>query len=169
MKKMDHVSCNHNQNNDSEDTFNIVCGDLGLGDGLKPGGLTTFLHLDGMKDCSPCQCQKIISKTNNTERRCSEVADSFKSKQSAGKLKSIIGKSKSLSSANESDNTERCEESFPTYADVPLGTSLRQQKKIYEQNLDSLLKKHGCKTPAGSNGNNGNHDKMGNDCKFMVL
>ncbi|XP_041370659.1 coiled-coil domain-containing protein 125-like [Gigantopelta aegis] len=158
---MDHIPCSHNQNKQSDDKFNIVCGDLGLGEGLKPGGLATFLQLDGIKDGSSCQCQSFISKANGSESRFSDAVATPKNKQS----KSLIGrsKSKSLSSATESGSAERCEENFPTYADVPLGTSLRQQKKIYEQNLDSLLKKHGCSASVESNGSNVYRDKNENN------
>jgi hypothetical protein len=150
-----------------DDEFSMICGDLGLGQnsrssaavryelqvsssdtGTGPITVTqgTFSRQqktqDGVnRDRNDFQCldehSGEVKTLSNKTPRTTSTSSSRKSKKNAlSRLKS------SDSTCHSQDNVESVEH-FPTYADVPYGTSLRQQKKLFEQNISSFRKKKG--------------------------
>jgi len=152
----------------TDDRFSAICGDLGLGEGLKPGGLFCETSDDSQANVynplplssekmkpkvlksDSCQCQHSDSKSAFTSTDCCNntafngECDPVPPKQtSTSVLKHIVHRKMSKSrSADSQPPVGKVEETFPTFADVPYGTSLRQQKKLFEQNLDVLKKRH---------------------------
>ncbi|KAL5022735.1 hypothetical protein ScPMuIL_001890 [Solemya velum] len=124
----------------------LASGDLGLGAGLKPGGIPHCTVLDtDYGDC--CSCSGDGIGNGNFSHDC--------------KLTSATGVSihrlTTHSCTNESDRKSECsEEEFPVYADVEYGTSLKQQKRIFNQNLGTILKSHGVKDYSDTNGSEPN-------------
>ncbi|XP_041477455.1 coiled-coil domain-containing protein 125-like isoform X1 [Lytechinus variegatus] len=106
-------------------------GDLGFGQGLKPGAISTSTE---DVDLSPRQ-QDLKIKSESREQEPDVVR---KSNGSSRRLK----RSNSLGSAIKRErNGENEREEIPEFAGVPLGTSLRQQKVLYTQNITDFLKK----------------------------
>ena len=125
-------------------------GDLGLGEGLKPGSL-------------PQRIAK-YNITRHQKTSCKEPGDSSAGKQclpsdfNAEELRAPVqGRSLlhfnrrsnrlSSTSASESDSdtqmlydsvVSETNEEFPTFADVPFGTSLQQQKRLFEKNMSQF-------------------------------
>lgn len=160
-----------------DDRFSALCGDLGLGEGLKPGGIfrqnsstseaeacvykptSQSPSSDEKKVNKPlrsdvCHCQHNDSKITLSSTDCcnntdfSDGCDPDSPKQASSSiLKHLVHRKMSKSRSVESQGDCRSplgteKETFPTFADVPYGTSLRQQKKLFEQNLDVLKKRH---------------------------
>ncbi|CAG5125975.1 unnamed protein product [Candidula unifasciata] len=69
--------------------------------------------------------------------------------QSLEKVTSSDTLDTSRSSVNAGDSRTDLED-FPTYADVPYGTSLRQQKKLFEQQIDNLRRQFSASLPGNS-------------------
>ncbi|XP_064601235.1 uncharacterized protein LOC135467391 [Liolophura sinensis] len=134
-----------------EDDFDS--GDLGLGSGLRPGGfagspakLPLFSlpsgHTDPPKsdhNLNHTDCQSGSTQYQTQRRNSSE-------KEKKGKLSRLFSRSSSRSSRKSSDDQEQLEgefdsreEAFPSYADIPYGTSIRQQKLLFEQDLGHLF------------------------------
>ena len=55
-------------------------------------------------------------------------------------------------------------EKFPVYAEVPFGTSIRQQRELFKHNIDALNRKKG-----SHSNNKHNHDKTSNPSKREML
>ncbi|ESO89810.1 hypothetical protein LOTGIDRAFT_164847 [Lottia gigantea] len=150
------------ESNRVEDVYGIICGDLGMGEGLKPGGLphsdkngfandlnnSSETALPGLKlEALSCNCTKCedesLSKTSQPCVHCSYQSPSRKKSKSNG-----TDCCDHENSRRESQSSAGLTEEFPSYADVPLGTSLRQQKKLFEQNLGTILRNHTNNQPA---------------------
>ena len=116
-------------------------GDLGLGRGLKPGGLevnhdqeTSHPQFTMLVKTPPPTLQHQNSMP--TERRKSADGDHFQlpgksRRNSMFKLK-FIGKSRTEVLDDEP------QEDYPAFAEIPLGTSMRQQKKLFEEKMNEL-------------------------------
>lgn len=117
----------------------LASGDLGLGAGLKPGGIPHCTVLDtNINDCCTCS-----GDSTEISHECKLIS---------GTDTSIPGLT-IHSCANDPDRKSDCsEEDFPVYADVEYGTSLRQQKRIFNHNLGTILKSHGVKDNSDTNG-----------------
>ncbi|XP_071947711.1 coiled-coil domain-containing protein 125-like isoform X2 [Antedon mediterranea] len=91
----------------SDDTYNLSRGDLGLGYGLKPGSLLCINH---NSSCHKC---------------CSDPG-----------LKVNVCNNKRINNVwTKSLSEDRSSEAFPTMDGVQIGTSIRQQKQLYEHNM----------------------------------
>ncbi|XP_046554234.1 coiled-coil domain-containing protein 125-like isoform X2 [Haliotis rubra] len=149
---MDREDCHRKHADKSDkldDKFSIVCGDLGLGEGLKPGGILQGLNLpefpDGASNVTPPHNESTVTRRNS--QPCHVNGSDSVSRQTPERRKSLVFKSKTRGrSADSNDTSPSGSEHFPTYADIPLGTSLRQQRKLFEQNLGSLRKRHDMST-----------------------
>ncbi|XP_070539917.1 coiled-coil domain-containing protein 125-like isoform X2 [Ptychodera flava] len=110
---------------DFEDSFPSA-GDLGLGHGLKPGGLPKKSLENGQESAdelsqTPCNVKK---------QRFGSVSFMESPK---------TNKTRRKSSRTGSDDAEE----FPTFDGVPMGTSIRQQRKLYEHEIEEIVKTKG--------------------------
>ncbi|KAK6185118.1 hypothetical protein SNE40_007422 [Patella caerulea] len=154
-----------------DDAFGIVCGDLGMGEGLKPGGLlqlnselgqseqkennsqseperlfyydSSNVPTDNISCNDSCECDNESECTDvpNGNSHCTGCSFCQTHRNSSKKIR--IKSNEDYQLCGQSD--EDCDidgEDFPSYANVPLGTSLRQQKKLYEKNLGTILRNH---------------------------
>ncbi|XP_050396238.1 coiled-coil domain-containing protein 125 isoform X2 [Patella vulgata] len=156
-----------------DDAFGIVCGDLGMGEGLKPGGLlqlnselgqseqkennspsseperlfyydSSNVPTDNISCNDLCECDNESECTNvpnGNSHNCTGCSFCHTHRSSLKKIR--IKSNDDYQLCGQSD--EDCDidgEDFPSYANVPLGTSLRQQKKLYEKNLGTILRNH---------------------------
>ncbi|XP_076469765.1 coiled-coil domain-containing protein 125-like isoform X2 [Babylonia areolata] len=147
-----------------DDAFNMICGDLGLGENSRSSASLRY-ELEVLSDSdllthSEKQKRKSVtsagiasmddSKLLNSKSRTSSCEESSTPDRPATKQKPdskdkrLKHKANAKTSCKSGDEENGCgnDEHFPTYADVPYGTSLRQQRKLYEKNLGSILKKH---------------------------
>ena len=156
-----------NSDSNPDDAFSMVCGDLGLGEHSRSSSALRYelevlsdsdllmKNSNGSVKSRPAQCGKGLHgdvEQINCKGRSASVEEPNSPDKSIGKQKLSEAKSRSpkhranstasASSGQEDENHTRAEEHFPVYADVPYGTSLRQQKKLYEQNLGSIMKQH---------------------------
>ncbi|XP_060594923.1 coiled-coil domain-containing protein 125-like isoform X2 [Ruditapes philippinarum] len=161
--------------------------DLGLGDGLKPGGLTILSSEPQNSDESHLLSKVSYNSDGNNHSGCScsegsedEFELTLMPIQQIHDLKTqysyLVPKHSSRSCETFSDKNEEnliyddryfgpkssekstCEENsyrdtgkdsnnddrkpeFPTYADVSYGTSIRQQKELFNQNIEEIRKK----------------------------
>lgn len=137
---------------EEDDRFSIVCGDLGLGENTRKSYLNCELmnlghchstlsvsdsclnsHLKGLNYGS--DLHSISSKecgANIWERKFVSCDHSCETLLSTEPLVTTNTNTTNLGVQGMGM------EVFPTYADVPYGTSLRQQKKLFEQQIDTL-------------------------------
>ena len=161
--------------------------DLGLGDGLKPGGLTILPSEPHNSNESHLLSKVSYNSDENNHSGCScsegsedEFEFTLMPIQQIHDLKTqysfLVPKHSSRSCETFNDknedniiyddryfgpkNSSSCEESscrdsgkeskkpnddkkpeFPTYADVSYGTSIRQQKELFNQNIEEIRKK----------------------------
>ncbi|XP_025094594.1 coiled-coil domain-containing protein 125-like isoform X2 [Pomacea canaliculata] len=165
---MDGVGSDDDQHVALDDTFSTVCGDLGLGDGLRPTSYLQF-ELGFMTDePSSSNGKEASSKQSQNARENGRAGGARSANGDQGENqwqeKRLSSDSVSLLYSGKNSREDMSEEvgeteQFPTYADVPYGTSLRQQKKLYEQNLGNILKKHG----AGHTSNDGEDKRPTNE------
>ncbi|XP_070212518.1 coiled-coil domain-containing protein 125-like isoform X2 [Littorina saxatilis] len=149
-----------------DDAFNMICGDLGLGENSRSSAslryeLEVLSQSDSPESFEKCKHKPLASggkdysddvARRDSKSRSSSVEENHTDDKAQSKLKSAQKdksrrKSESNSKSSKSGDESRnggSEEYFPSYADVPYGTSLRQQKKLYEQNLGSIIEKHSC-------------------------
>lgn len=136
-----------------EDDFDS--GDLGLGSGLRPGGipgspakLSLFSLPSGLTEQPKSDhnlnhpahpdCQ-----TGSTQHQDQTQSRNSSEKEKRGKLSRLFSRSSSRKSSDgqehvDEDNSNK-EEAFPSYADISYGTSIRQQKLLFEQDLGHLF------------------------------
>lgn len=151
--------------------------DLGLGDGLKPGGFQQLLKKTSFDEL-PCTTTLISDRANYSgyttpediddddedeyemtltpikqvldmkiqyrellpkSKRCTEVLNTLNKTDTCVKCHSC-------DSVSCSDTSESVESKFPVYADIPLGTSLRQQKQLFHHHIDKLREKQNSNT-----------------------
>lgn len=145
-----------------DDTFSIVCGDLGLGTALHTntdcwhlgvglitnGNIVNNTHsntnISNDKKSCPSISELHCLEETNTNRQQSDVDNCSpfceQNCVSTSKMKIKHQTTRGNISKQTSDFPDG--EPFPTYADVPYGTSLRQQKQLFEQNISTIFKKH---------------------------
>lgn len=139
---------------DTEDTGEN--GDLGLGRGLQPGSLDPP-KIDSEGDNNFSRLMRIpachtVSSQSSQSRKSADTQTS-PSKHSLPKMTlKWLSRQKSDTKATESTSE------WPTFAEVPLGTSLRQQRELYAKHLKDLfpeLQEHQSYTPSLSSNGNG--------------
>lgn len=174
---MDGPTSDENSDIASDDAFSMICGDLGLGENSRASASLRYeLEILSESDLFvksekgkheplatagkgyPEDSGRIDSKSRSSSfEECSIPINKHKS----GSNGSVSNRRRSSNSSSKSPKPgceeKQCEneEYFPTYADVPYGTSLRQQRKLYEQNLGSIIKKHTCSFDKDSTPTNG--------------
>ncbi|XP_069140179.1 coiled-coil domain-containing protein 125-like isoform X2 [Argopecten irradians] len=115
----------------SEDN-NPENGDLGLGEGLRPGALPKILR--------NWKVGKTLKKTEKYLPDDFYCEDLHPPVQSKSRLifpkKSRTHSQSSIESDGISENGS--EDNFPTFADVPYGTSLKQQKRLFAKDLSNI-------------------------------
>lgn len=148
------------QRKDLEDSQGLDGGDLGLGRGLKPGAIPkedsdsetevpqmnrTMIRVERVAYGKPAS----LNTSPNRSRSGSTSIDTEnggslnigahpkKAMSFSEKLKSFK-KSKSLSVETGQDNIP-----VTIYAEVPLGSSVRQQRKLFEQELEDIFQQKG--------------------------
>ena len=167
---MDGQTSDENSDVAPDDAFSMICGDLGLGENSRSSASLRY-ELEILSDSDLVKPERGKQEPLATfGKECSKDSELFDSKirsssfdecntstKTLNKLESGSNGSVSKRRPNSKSNSKLkspkagCEgnhcdtgtgSEFPSYADVPLGTSLRQQKKLYEQNLGSIIKKH---------------------------
>ncbi|KAL3863813.1 hypothetical protein ACJMK2_005543 [Sinanodonta woodiana] len=160
--------------------------DLGLGHGLRPGGLLPGLTSDKETELSLSQAETGNVTREDTVDYFDSYSESFESSSedeiqiSLHQLVSSHYKRPSiedeLSYASDDDaersdtassrnqNTQNMsascsEEQFPMYADVPYGTSIKQQKRLFNQSLNNIVKKHSSRKSTPSVQSEGSYKK----------
>ena len=126
--------------------------DLGLGRGLKPGGIPrqredvdrytvvqVMKHVTG-EEKRPKDVTGTPGQVNTQPRRSSAECALPPAKHRPRRLSDRFRLLRRGTKADRDTSDEA--EVFPTYAEVPLGTSLRQQKKLYEDSIDQLFLKN---------------------------
>ena len=125
-------------------------GDLGLGEGLKPGALVVnkkSVHSGCYLNNHMASQLHILSfnpEVTNLETVKSNSTENLHRPQS-GKIHSFLEKMKKMrrSKSLQGDLVNDSEtEIIPVANDVPFGTSLRQQKKLMAQELEKLKSLH---------------------------
>lgn len=139
----------------SSSNDDIDGGDLGLGEGLKPGGIpvsSTRIISDVWCRLSTSPDKVIKSDTNDHKHNLTTDIHNKHSDLSNGgtSVKINIPKSKIAHRKSKLSSSADEQEEFPTYAEIQYGTSLRQQKKLFEQNLDAIVARHKATNPGSS-------------------
>ena len=118
----------------------IETGDLGLGKGLKPGAIekdededsnlkfTMLLHTPA----------GVRSRTSSVTGADADVGTAKLTNKFADKLKWLKNKK-----ASQDLKDRGYDYDFPPYTEVPIGTSLSQQRQLFDQELQELMKKNG--------------------------
>ncbi|XP_055891772.1 coiled-coil domain-containing protein 125-like isoform X4 [Biomphalaria glabrata] len=137
-----------------DDFFNIICGDLGLGESTRSSNVLKFDR--------KCYC---VNNSHQNACHFNKVQSVFISSPTCASSNPLTDCScalpgnyatkGNLEAMNSESNSDL--EHFPTFADVPYGTSMRQQKKLYEKQVNNLRKlltinqADGFKTSANNN------------------
>ena len=115
---------------------NLDGGDLGLGRGLKPGGIPFKPPLDeNDSDAEPERGRGIFAPDLATSPRRSIMsigAVKHERKQLFQRLTNVLRRSKS-------EDTVMKDEPCHRYADVAFGTSIREQRRLYQSELNGLF------------------------------
>ena len=153
---------------DLDDGDNLQGGDLGLGLGLKPGGIPVRCQSDDEFDTdrggvhtnhnsrtfrdpivTSLPVDQICSNCKNTSLyiiKCSECRQSSLGDRAAHQIMQQLTKpvqkmrflKRSKSDLEDRDINPEPED-YPVAGEIPLGTSIRQQKKLYEKNRKELF------------------------------
>ncbi|GFO36264.1 coiled-coil domain-containing protein 125 [Plakobranchus ocellatus] len=153
-------------NGEEEDVFSIVCGDLGLGESTRsrnyleleqlrtlelscsprgsPAGSKASLFLQSpdlqRHLATPGLSSSISSASDPLLYESRSVPVSCHSSVSGGV--SDRGAITPVGEGEQQQQQSNEPETFPTYADVPLGTSMRQHKKLFDQEVENLRRQH---------------------------
>lgn len=133
-----------------DELFNMESGDLGLGHGLLPGALSTNempvkggLHPNRTVISvleSPVCLQTGVTPPSDSGPFADVNGDpKTAKKKNSFKLKWLRT---SESDCNEKDDGKKCVEGQSPATAVQIGTSLRQQKLLYEHDLDDIIRKN---------------------------
>ncbi|KAK3585476.1 hypothetical protein CHS0354_003325, partial [Potamilus streckersoni] len=143
--------------------------DLGLGQGLRPGGLLPGLtsyqetelslsqadtgnesreetidlfdsYSESYESSSEEEIQISLHQLVPSYYRRSSVEDDLSGASDDDARRSDTPSSRNQNPQNSSASCS--EEQFPVYADVPYGTSIKQQKRLFNQSLNNIVKKH---------------------------
>ncbi|XP_033757073.1 coiled-coil domain-containing protein 125-like isoform X2 [Pecten maximus] len=107
-------------------------GDLGLGEGLRPGALPRIL-----KDWKVKKTPKKPEKYLPDDFYCEDLHPPIQSKSRLiFPKKTRTHSQSSIESDSMSENGN--EDNFPTFADVPYGTSLKQQRRLFAKDLSNI-------------------------------
>ena len=120
---------------------NLETGDLGLGEGLKPGAIPKDEN-----DCDQLQFTMLLHTPSGVRSRASSVIGSDIDHTPERKSLKLIEKLRFFrrrQSSLEKGKDHGYGYPFPPYTEVPIGTSLDQQRKLFEQQLQGLMKKNG--------------------------
>ncbi|XP_006825735.1 coiled-coil domain-containing protein 125-like [Saccoglossus kowalevskii] len=124
---------------DPDDSYNAK-GDLGLGLGLKPGGIQVDRELETVHEISP---KSGVLKNDSLWSPTTKSVSMF----------SLKGPSRRRSNSKSKETEQvQCEEEcddeeFPTVDGVSLGTSIRQQKKLYKHDIQEIINTKGSISP----------------------
>lgn len=194
---MDGQTSDENSDVAPDDAFSMICGDLGLGENSRSSASLRY-ELEILSDSDLVKPDRGKQEPLATVgKECSKDSELFDSKirsssfdecntstKTLNKLKSGSNGSVSKRRPNSKSSSKLkspkagCEgnhcdtgtgSEFPTYADVPLGTSLRQQKKLYEQNLGSIIKKHRCSVDKDSTPTDGESELNKRWISFLLI
>ena len=157
-------------------------GDLGLGDGLKPGGLpvlsgnepkldrlnyhencvssTDTSFRKGMEDDKSTADIDDVDSGDESESEDESLSDfeltllaiqpvqdlknQFRSREPSKRSTETFPEEKKAfgNCLLDCDLKDANRNEFPIFADIPYGTSIRQQKELFNQNIEELKKKH---------------------------
>ncbi|CAL1542153.1 unnamed protein product [Lymnaea stagnalis] len=163
-----------------EDLFNIVCGDLGLGETSRSNNYIQFEDLNTanghahnylsvsdsclhVERSNPCTFPE-HSDEHATRLKCCYMQPCQNFHSHATDHSGLILKASLIHS--DDLNVHPSVENFPTYADVPYGTSLRQQKKLYEQQIDCLKRQFAASSAEFETSKNNKDSKKSNSFKM---
>ena len=118
-------------------------GDLGLGKGLKPGALEKEAEDEEMKFTMLVHTPAgVRSRTSSVTGSDVDPSHSKKPNRLTDKLKWLKRK-QSSKDFHDREGEGGNDYEFPPYIEVPIGTSLNQQRQLFDQELDELMKKNG--------------------------
>jgi hypothetical protein len=119
----------------------VETGDLGLGKGLKPGAI----EKDQEDEDSNLKFTMLLHTPAGVRSRTSSVTGSDADLGTTKTTNKFSNKLKWLKSKKAShDAKDRgYDYDFPPYTEVPIGTSLSQQKQLFDQEMQELMKKNG--------------------------
>ena len=150
-------------NEEGEDVFSIVCGDLGLGESTRS---RNYLEMEQLRMLEQ-SCSQRASPANS--KASLVLHQDFHDHQMSLTQLATPGLGNGFSSVSDpllydyKDMALSCHSSisgciseygavtpvsdleqqpFPRYADVPYGTSLRQHKQLFEQEVENLRRQH---------------------------
>ncbi|PVD31120.1 hypothetical protein C0Q70_10398 [Pomacea canaliculata] len=145
---MDGVGSDDDQHVALDDTFSTVCGDLGLGDGLRPTSYLQF-ELGFMTDePSSSNGKEASSKQSQNARENGRAGGARSANGDQGENqwqeKRLSSDSVSLLYSGKNSREDMSEEvgeteQFPTYADVPYGEDKRPTNEEIDDKLHSAL------------------------------
>ena len=118
---------------------NFACGDLGFGFCLKPGGIPT-------RKFNPDTLEYEEDLPDNSlMRKLLNFSDDETSMKPLGKLRSsstpCLATRNRMYSETLYEDDERRWKNFPVFDGIPLGTSLRQQRALYEEKMKEYLER----------------------------
>lgn len=132
--------------------------DLGLGDGLQPGSLPPASEeIQEQTFTMLVHTPAILSRTRSKSQDGSHSDPSSPNQAVSGKSRTRLMdkirkiKTRKTSLDNSSSNTVLCngndtnnceETNHPLYAEIPLGTSIRQQRELFHRELNDMLGQH---------------------------
>ncbi|KAJ8316832.1 hypothetical protein KUTeg_004736 [Tegillarca granosa] len=141
---------------DSEDDLrHLECGDLGLGEGLKPGSLLGSRYRSQMSSNENSDKSELL-KPSEEEADITEVDRDVENghegdhsdhhaTQPHHHAQSSLRKLIELKAASRHKHHDKqVKEKFPTYADVPYGTSLKQQKRLFDKSIEDIKRRQRC-------------------------
>lgn len=114
-----------------DEIFDAICGDLGLGESTRS---SCYLNFENLKhDHNSDVCSHTDTKNHYGSSEQQSNSKTFNLQRSH-----IIQDNGQRHGTNAQPYVNS--EDFPSYADVPYGTSLRQQKLLYEVQIEKLRK-----------------------------
>lgn len=137
------------------DLRHLECGDLGLGEGLKPGSLLGSRYRCQMSSNGNSDKSELL-KSNEEEADITEVDHDVENghegdhsdhhaTQPHHHAQSSLRKLIQLKAASRHKHHDKqIKEKFPTYADVPYGTSLKQQKRLFDKSIEDIKRRQRC-------------------------
>ncbi len=139
---------------DVEEQHDLDGGDIGLGRGLKPGALART-DTDSESEIDPVlfalqQCA-VLTAGSKSDAFGDSTPDELKTP--AQKLAHKLMKLKRLGSLEKECAEKSCESEsgdFPVFAEVPLGTSIRQQKELFQHEIREIFAQCKNETPPNS-------------------
>ncbi|XP_021352285.1 coiled-coil domain-containing protein 125-like isoform X2 [Mizuhopecten yessoensis] len=116
----------------NQEENNSENGDLGLGEGLRPGSLPKILK--GWKVKKTKQKEKYLP----DDFYCGDLHPPIQSKSRLTFPRKTRTQSHSSIDSDDMSENDKGNDNFPTFADIPYGTSLKQQKRLFEKDLSNI-------------------------------